>query len=141
MKKSKILICGRTMVEMLAVIGIIGILTSGSIITYQVATTKKTTTDIMNYISLLSLEVLSKKNNYTNENCSNFVLTLKKPVLLDSCMVTSNVRKACVNVNVTYYNASQKLKSALFERSNDNIHVSENAATFTVGVENSTDCP
>ena len=80
---------GRSMLEMIGVIAIIGLIGAGSLLAYQQAMVSKKANDIVTYMSNLSLVVSRKRQFFENEDCASFNnISLTVPQYFSSCKVS-----------------------------------------------------
>ncbi len=132
---------GRTMLEMIGVLAIIGILSIGILVAYQRAMVSKKTNEIIEYVSMLSLDVARKSVNkpVSTTQCSNYNSTqLQVPPYFSTCTVGFNKNNGTI-INVTYEGEAEDLITSLENRKTSNICISIGATRFTVGGKNRCD--
>lgn len=127
---------GRSMIEMIAVIAIIGFLSIGSLLAYRYAMSTKNANDVIDYVSVLSLEVQRRNKAITNVPCEDYNgLLLSVPKFFSNCTVSFE-KQTGVEINVSYVGDSTNLVSALENRTSSYLCIQNNATYFNIGNKN-----
>ena len=122
------------MVEMLVVLAIIGVLSVGGVLGYSRAIASKRANDIIEYLSVLSVNA-AERNKQGTYKCSKFEAeNVTAPEVFTDCELTFT-RDRGITINVTYSeeNISELLISALETKNSSYIYVNENATQFCLG--------
>lgn len=127
---------GRSMIEMIAVIAIIGFLSIGSLLAYRYAMSTKNANDVIDYVSNLSLEVQRRNETVDNVPCADYNgISLSVPKFFSDCTVSFEKQTGAV-INVTYAGNSTDLVSALENRTSSYVCIQNNATRFNIGNRN-----
>ena len=122
--KQKKFLTGRTMVEMIAVLAIIGILSTAAVLGYRYAVASKQANDLVKYLSSVSLQVTQRPGVVEQMDCSDFEQKFKKPDFVQNCTTTYDPTDGVI-LNVTYKNdISDTLISALEKKCTEQLYAS-----------------
>ena len=99
--KQKKFLTGRTMVEMIAVLAIIGILSTAAVLGYRQAIASKHADDLVKYLSSVSLQVTQSPGVVEQMACSDFHQKFKSPDFVKNCTTTYDPMEGVI-FNVTY---------------------------------------
>lgn len=115
---------GRTMVEMLGVLAVIGVLSIGAVVGYRQAMSSKKANDVVKYLSSVSLQVTQNPKVIVNDLCEDYNNgRFDKPSFVSNCQVSFDPAKG-VFLQVTYDqdSLSAPLVAALESRCSEQIY-------------------
>ena len=103
---------GRSMIEMLGVLAIIGVLSIGGLAGYTMAMNRHRANTALDYITKVGITAGTNNATYTDTSCGDIYDT--KPSVLATCTVTKATAEGNVTVNVTY--ASDAVETVVTDR-------------------------
>ncbi len=125
---------GRSMIEMLGVLAIIGVLSIGGLAGYTMAMNRHRANQILDYVSRAVVIAQTKGDGtqeISNENCSTILDGEDVPVSGMGCTVNKTAGYANITVSVT--NVNSRIAAALQNRSGNQVTITStsNSAAFT----------
>ena len=125
---------GRSMIEMLGVLAIIGVLSIGGLAGYTMAMNRHRANQILDYVSRAVVIAQTKGDGtqtISNENCDDILDGEDVPVSGMGCTVNKATGYANITVSVT--NVNSRIAAALANRSGNQVTIAStsNGADFT----------
>ena len=125
---------GRSMIEMLGVLAIIGVLSIGGLAGYTMAMNRHRANQILDYVSRAVVIAQTRGDGtqaITNKNCSEILDGEAVPVSGMGCTVDKTIGYNNITVSVT--NINNRIAAALQNRSGNQVTITSttNSASFT----------
>ncbi len=124
---------GRSMIEMLGVLAIIGVLSIGGLAGYTMAMNRHRANQVLDYVSRAAViaQTYGDGSQAVNStNCSVLLDSETPPTGLSSCTVSKNADTDIVIVTVAYSN-NTRIANAVANRCSKQAHISTDGTTFT----------
>ena len=124
---------GRSMIEMLGVLAIIGVLSIGGLAGYTMAMNRHRANQVLDYVSRAAViaQTYGDGSQAVNStNCSVLLDSEALPTGLSSCTVSKNADTDIVIVTVAYSN-NTRIANAVANRCSKQAHISTDGTTFT----------
>lgn len=128
---------GRSMVEMLAVLAIIGVLSVGSIAAFRRALDAKKTNDLLNDVSIMAASIATRGALVYEETCTTFEEQgYIIPDAFNICTATSN-EQGVISIRVTYRaSVPERIQRNLADKCSKTMYISPDASIFMIGPHN-----
>ena len=120
---------GRSMIEMLGVLAIIGVLSIGGLAGYTMAMNRHRANQVLDYVSRCVVVAQTSGDGSTikEENCADILDEDKPAALTTDATITAGNNSDDITVS---YATTDKVAEAMVNRSTDNITITSTAITF-----------
>ncbi len=125
---------GRSMIEMLGVLAIIGVLSIGGLAGYTMAMNRHRANQVLDYVSRAAViaQTYGDGSQAVNSaNCTALLDSEALPTGLSSCTVSKSANTDIVIVTVAYNSNNTRIANAVANRCSKQAHISTDGTTFT----------
>ena len=132
---------GRSMIEMLGVLAIIGVLSIGGLAGYTMAMNRHRANQILDYVSraaVIAQTYGDGSQEVSSRDCTSLLDQENEPTGLSTCSVSKPADSDEVKVTVSYEN--ERIASAVANRCSKQVHISTDGTTFTFNPETEMTC-